>query len=98
MIDCEIIRVIIEKPRQAEKHYTTQFFKIAIPVQLQHNPYQLCQSCLRTNQAEKLGKFFDILRIIQDKVKITLSRRDIAVTVESQQVNHACNAGSSGVK
>ena len=39
-----------------------------------------------TNQAEKLGKFFDILRIIQDKVKITLSRRGIAVTVEGQQV------------
>ena len=39
-----------------------------------------------TNQAEKLGKFFDILRIIQDKAKITLSRRGIAVTVEGQQV------------
>ena len=39
-----------------------------------------------TNQAEKLGKFFDILRVIQDKIKITLSRRGVAVTVEGHQV------------
>ncbi len=39
-----------------------------------------------TNQAEKLGKFFDILRVIQDKIKITLSRRDIVTIVEGHQV------------
>ncbi len=39
-----------------------------------------------TNQAEKLGKFFDILRVIQDKIKITLSRRGVTVTVEGHQM------------
>ena len=39
-----------------------------------------------TNQSEKLGKFFDILRVIQNKIKITLSRRDIEVTVEGHQI------------
>ena len=39
-----------------------------------------------TNQAEKLGKFFDILRVIQDKIKIMLSRRGVKVTVEGHQI------------
>jgi len=38
------------------------------------------------NQAEKLGKFFDVLRVIQRQIKITLSRRAMPITVEGQEV------------
>jgi len=36
------------------------------------------------SQAQKLGQFFDILRIIEDRIKITMSRRMVAITVEGQ--------------
>ena len=39
------------------------------------------------NQAQKMGQFFDILRVIEDKIKITMSRRMIPITVEGQTVN-----------
>ena len=39
-----------------------------------------------TNQNERLGKFFDILRVIQDKIKITMSRKMMSIIVEGQQI------------
>ncbi|WP_316507184.1 hypothetical protein [Nitrosopumilus sp.] len=36
------------------------------------------------NQAQKLGQFNDILRVIEDRIKITMSRRLVAITVEGQ--------------
>ena len=36
------------------------------------------------NQAQKLGQFNDILRVIEDRIKITMSRRIVAITVEGQ--------------
>ena len=36
------------------------------------------------NQAQKLGQFNDILRVIEDRVKITMSRRLVPITVEGQ--------------
>lgn len=36
------------------------------------------------NQAQKLGQFNDILRVIEDRIKITMSRRIVSITVESQ--------------
>ena len=39
------------------------------------------------NQAQKMGQFFDILRVIDDRIKITMSRRMVPITVEGQTVN-----------
>ncbi|WP_316505940.1 hypothetical protein [Nitrosopumilus sp.] len=36
------------------------------------------------NQAQKLGQFNDILRVIEDRIKITMSRRLVPITVEEQ--------------
>ncbi|MGI9567626.1 MAG: helicase HerA domain-containing protein, partial [Nitrosopumilus sp.] len=36
------------------------------------------------HQAQKLGQFNDILRVIEDRIKITMSRRLVAITVEGQ--------------
>ena len=36
------------------------------------------------NQAQKLGQFNDILRVIEDRIKITMSRRIVPITVEGQ--------------
>jgi hypothetical protein len=36
------------------------------------------------NQAQKLGQFNDILRVIEDRIKITMSRRLVSITVEGQ--------------
>ena len=34
-----------------------------------------------------MGQFFDILRVIEDRIKITMSRRMVTITVEGQTVN-----------
>ena len=36
------------------------------------------------SQVQKLGQFFDILNVIDDRIKITMSRRIIPITVEGQ--------------
>ncbi|WP_316504824.1 VirB4 family type IV secretion system protein [Nitrosopumilus sp.] len=36
------------------------------------------------SQVQRLGQFFDILNVIDDKIKITMSRRIILITVEGQ--------------
>ncbi|WP_316506250.1 hypothetical protein [Nitrosopumilus sp.] len=36
------------------------------------------------HQAQKLGQFNDILRVIEDRIKITMSRRLVPITVEGQ--------------
>ena len=36
------------------------------------------------SQAQKLGQFNDILRIIEDRIKITMSRRMVSIIVEEQ--------------
>ena len=36
------------------------------------------------SQVQKLGQFFDILNVIEDRIKITMSRRIIPITVEGQ--------------
>jgi len=36
------------------------------------------------SQAQKLGQFYDILRVIEDRIKITMSRRMVSITVEEQ--------------
>ena len=36
------------------------------------------------NQTQKLGQFNDILRVIEDRIKITMSRRIVPITVEGQ--------------
>ena len=36
------------------------------------------------NQMQKLGQFNDILRVIEDRIKITMSRRLVPITVEGQ--------------
>ncbi len=38
-------------------------------------------------QVQRLGQFFDILNVIDDKIKITISRRIIPITVEGQMQN-----------
>ena len=38
-------------------------------------------------QVQRLGQFFDILNVIDDKIKITMSRRIIPITVEGQIQN-----------
>lgn len=38
-------------------------------------------------QVRRLGQFFDILNVIDDKIKITMSRRIISITVERQIQN-----------
>lgn len=39
-----------------------------------------------TSQNELLSKFFDVLRVIQDKIKITMSRKMMAILVEGKQI------------
>ena len=39
------------------------------------------------NQAQKMGQFFDILRVIEDRIRITMSRRMVPITVEGQTVD-----------
>jgi len=39
------------------------------------------------SQVQRLGQFFDILNVIDDKIKITMSRRIIPITVEGQIQN-----------
>lgn len=39
------------------------------------------------SQIQRLGQFFDILNVIDDKIKITMSRRIIPITVEGQIQN-----------
>jgi len=39
-----------------------------------------------TNQNERLSKFFDILRVIQSKIKITMSRSMMPIIVEEQTI------------
>ncbi len=39
------------------------------------------------NQTQKMGQFFDILRVIEDRIKITMSRRMVPITVEGQTVD-----------
>ncbi len=39
------------------------------------------------NQAQKMGQFFDILRVIEDRIKIITSRRMVPITVEGQTVD-----------
>jgi len=39
------------------------------------------------SQVQKLGQFFDILNVIDDRIKITMSRRIIPITVEGQIQN-----------
>ena len=36
------------------------------------------------NQMQKIGQFNDILRVIEDRIKITMSRRIVPITVEGQ--------------
>ena len=38
-------------------------------------------------QVQRLGQFFDILNVIDDKIKITMSRRIVPITVEEQIQN-----------
>ena len=38
-------------------------------------------------QIQRLGQFFDILNVIDDRVKITMSRRLVPITVEGQIQN-----------
>ena len=39
------------------------------------------------SQVQRLGQFFDILNVIDDKIKVTMSRRIIPITVEGQIQN-----------
>jgi hypothetical protein len=39
------------------------------------------------SQIQRLGQFFDILNVIDDRIKITMSRRIIPITVEGQIQN-----------
>ena len=39
------------------------------------------------SQVQRLGQFFDILNVIDDRIKITMSRRIIPITVEGQIQN-----------
>ena len=38
-------------------------------------------------QVQRLGQFFDILNVIDDRIKITMSRRMVPITVEGQVQN-----------
>ena len=49
------------------------------------------------NQAQKMGQFFDILRVIEDRIKITMSRRMVPITCRRPNSGHASHAGTYGI-
>ena len=58
---------------------SSQQFKYSYPI-IPTNFVNLSEE----NQAQKLGQFNDILRVIEDRIKITMSRRLVSITVEGQ--------------
>lgn len=66
------------KPKKKSSNYFTYGYSI-IPT----NFINLSEE----SQVQRLGQFFDILNVIDDKIKITMSRRIIPITVEGQIQN-----------
>ena len=62
---------------------------------LSPHKFAFCYSIIPTNfinlseeaQIQRLGQFFDILNVIDDRIKITMSRRMVPITVEGQIQN-----------
>ena len=68
-----------KKPGQSKPSSSSQQFKYSYSI-IPTNFVNLSEE----NQAQKLGQFNDILRVIEDRIKITMSRRLISITVEGQ--------------
>ena len=68
-----------KKTGQNNKPSTDQQFKYSYSI-IPTNFVNLSEE----HQSQKLGQFNDILRVIEDRIKITMSRRRVPITVEGQ--------------
>ena len=68
-----------KKNGQSNKPSTDQQFKYSYSI-IPTNFVNLSEE----HQMQKLGQFNDILRVIEDRIKITMSRRIVPITVEGQ--------------